>query len=268
MLHRHLSVRELRGLMAKGWRLSSHSMTHGPVERNLYQELMGSRLGIEEAAGCEVFLFLLPESETHVVQIGAYARQYGYLAMFTARDAANEADDDLFYLGRVALIEEGAPPRRRHFDPYDRLLLARDRGGWVVDSTQYATPEPIRLDREITLTSLARRFEKVREVGDGKVWCATPEEVVEYVLTRRATRVVPGTGGSEGSEYMLSVSGLSPRVKGRTLTFCVTGLRAGAKREIYNLTTRQEIPAVRETDDALWFEVEVVDGLTLRVPDS
>ena len=270
MLHRHLDAPELRALSAKGWTVCSHGMTHAGMRRSPYQELLGSRLAIEEAVGRDVTVLVLPEGEPEVVQIGAAAGQHGYLAVLTAHDSLNALEDDPLCLGRVALAEEGPPPRRRAFDPYDRLALADEQSGWVVDCTEYATPEPIRPDREITPAYLGRRFEKVREAGGGEVWCATPEEVLDYMLTQRATRIVPGEGSPQGNEYLLRVAGLSPRVRRRVLTLRVSGLREGGvgKRSVYSLTDRSEIPLLRQNDDTVWFDVDVIDGLRLRVPDA
>jgi len=270
LLHRHMDVRELMRLAAKGWSISSHSMTHGDVAGNLYQEVAGSRAAIEEALETDVTSLVLPESDAEIVNVGVFASRHGYLSMFTWHDHLNLPDDDLFSLGRTPLIEEGPRPRRRKFDPYDRLALAREMGGWVVDSTQYATPEPICPEREITPASLARRFEKVRDVGGGSVWCATPEEVADYILTRRATKIAPGAGGQDGNEYELVVAGLDPHVRRRSLTFRVSGLRDAPNRRetVLNLTERREIPPFRVTAEAIWFEVEVADGLRLRVPDA
>jgi hypothetical protein len=231
---------------------------------------VGSRVALDEAAGVDVSLLVLPDEEPHIVEIGAYARQHGYLAMLTVHDNLNLAGDDLFSLGRVALAEEGLPPRRRHFDPHERLALAHEQGGWVIDGVQCASPEPLRPDMELTPKSLARRFEKVRDFGEAGVWCATVEDVADYVLTARATRVSPGQGGPEGNEYVLSVADLSRRVRRRALTFRVSGIRREepGRRRLFSVTDRREIPVLRETADALWFEIEVMDGLRIHVPDA
>ena len=99
-----------------------------------------------------------------------------------------------------------------------------------MDSTQYASPEPMCADMEIKLASLARRFEKVREIGGGDVWCATPEDVIQYTLARRAVKILPGEGGADGNVYLILVKGLDSRITKRTLTFRVTGLADGGER--------------------------------------
>jgi len=139
-----------------------------------------------------------------------------------------------------------------------------------MDSTQYASPDPMCADMEIKLGSLARRFEKVREIAGADVWCATPEDVIEYILTRRAVKIVPGEGGRDGNAYMILVENLDSRIRQRTLTFHVTGLRNDGKRRgaIQDLTGRREIPVTRSTADAIWFDLEVYDGLKVRVPEA
>ena len=72
----------------------------------------------------------------------------------------------------------------RVYDPYWRLHQAWDTGGWLVDSARVVSESPADPERNITPALLAERFEKVAEVGD--VWRATPDEVIDYILMRRA----------------------------------------------------------------------------------
>ena len=97
----------------------------------------------------------------------------------------NHVDEDLNALGRAAMytVESTVLPLRV-YDPYWRLHQAWDTGGWLVDSARVVSDNPANPERNITPALLAERFEKVAEVGD--VWRATPDEVIDYILMRRA----------------------------------------------------------------------------------
>ena len=270
MTRRRLEPAELRKLVAEGWTISSHGMTGADPRGALEKEVAASRGVLQDAVGADVTAFVVPRGAGGLVRLGALARQSGYLCMFSCLDHVNEPGDGLFCLGRVPLMQEGPGPWFRQFDPYDRLMLAKERHGWVVDSLVCASHEPLCLDTEITISSLVRRLEKVREVGGNHTWCAVPEEVADYILTRRATRITPGKGGPDGNEYMLSVSGLDASVRRRVLTFRVSGLRDETGREapLRNLTQRVDIQPIMAEDDSVLFEVEAMDGLRLRLPDA
>ena len=269
MILRHLDRDELEGLVGKGWSVCSKGMDGRGLRGDLQRQMAESRPRIEDAIGRRVSLFLAMSGEVEMVHAGAFAAQSGYLGMFSLLDHLNLPEHDLFCLGRIPLAEEGPRPRRRQFDPYDRLMLARDNGAWVVDSVSRVGHELTLPEREVTVGSLVRRFQKVREVGGEQVWCAAPDEVVDYILTRRATRVMPGKGGAEGSEYVVSVRGLDPAVRRRRLTFRASGLKddVDPMRVVKNLTERVDVSAVRVEKDFMLFDVEVMDGLRLELPD-
>lgn len=270
MIHRHLSHEELRELVDRGWAVSSQGVDAHPPTADAVGRMAASRAVIEEVVGRRVSLFVLTSPKWEIVPAAAMGAQSGYLGMFSLLDHLNLPDDELYCLGRHPLMEEGPPPWRRQFDPFERLLFARDQGAWVVDSLSHVCSEPILRGRELTFASLVRRFKKLREVGEGRVWCATPEEVVDYILTRRATRITPGKGHVRGNEYVLSVRGLSPSVRNRRLTFRASGLKGPVdmSKVVRNLTDRVDIRPVAVEDDAVRFEVEVVDGLRLQLPDA
>ncbi len=270
MSQRLLGAADFETLFEEGWSVSSHGMTCDGLNADLRREIVGSRARIQRILGVSPTALVVGRADHELVRLGAYAKQNDYLCMFTCLDHINQSNDDLFCLGRIPLMEEGPPPCRRQFDPYERLSLALEHTGWVVDSLVSACPEPSHFHSEVAVNSLARRFEKVREVGDASVWCAVPEEIVDYVHTRRATRVIPGTGGPEGNEYLLDVGAMDPAVKRRALTFRVTGLRdrTSGQPVIKNLTARTEIAPFHWQSDYAFFNVEVYDGLKLQLRDA
>lgn len=270
MVQSLLGAEDFETLFEEGWSVSSHGMTNDGLNVDLRREIVGSRARIQRILGLSPTALVLGRVDHDLVRLGAYARQNDYLCMFTCLDHINQSTDDLFCLGRIPLMEEGPAPWRRQFDPYDRLSLALEHRGWVVDSLVSACPEPSHFHTEISVNSLARRFEKVREAGDSNVWCAVPEEIVDYTLTRRATRVIPGTGGPEGNEYLLNVHAIDPAVKRRVLTFRVSGLRERNTGQplIKNLTARTEIAPFHWQNDYAVFNLEVYDGLKLQLRDA
>ena len=202
-IYRHLSGPQLRELMQEGWSVGDHSLTHGDLNGDPYGEVVTSKRILEEAIGQPVSLFHLPGADFSYAPAARHIDQMGFLAVFFCDDRVNDPDPDLMGLGRCLVYgREGQPwhtlydPFPRVYDPYHRLHEARACGGWLVDVTHLVAPDPPAPWKDATPALLDARFDCLRRVGAGDEWAAEPEEIVDYILMRRATTLepLPGTG--------------------------------------------------------------------------
>lgn len=182
-----LSKAQIHDLMAEGWGVSCHSMTHcGVTFENAQTEVVEARRVLEEALGVEVPMFCVPGDNTGHPPALALAREAGYTSILTIYDRVNTPETDLLSLGRCPLHTEYPAPFFSVFDPYKRLHQAIDLGGWIVDYCHCPMPDvPIHPAKDCTAQELEARFEAVRRVGDEDVWVAEPNEVVSWLLERR-----------------------------------------------------------------------------------
>lgn len=220
---KHMSVPQLKELMTMGWTVSSHSMTHGIMAQNPEAEVAESRKRLEDMLGVPVTAFIVPGDNSNHPAVKAIAPNAGYLSVFTITDALNFPDTDMYALNRCTFVEEQFAPFFTRYDPYHRLLQAREEGGWIVEYTHMAGPEPICAQKDLRVGSMRRRYEKVREIGGDDVWYVAPEEAVDYILMSRHTTIEGPAMESGRAVFRLRVSGLPERVQRRDLTFEVTG---------------------------------------------
>ncbi|NLC56765.1 MAG: polysaccharide deacetylase family protein [Armatimonadetes bacterium] len=182
-----LSKEEIHALVAEGWGVSCHSMTHaGVTPANAEYEVVQARKTLEEALAMPVTIFCVPGNNDGYPPAYAVAARAGYRAILTIYDDINTAETDLLRLARVPLHTEYPPPFYSAYDPYKRLHQAIDRGGWVIDYCHCPMPgKPIHPWKDCTLEQLEERFATVRRVGGDDVWVAEPNEVVAYLLAHR-----------------------------------------------------------------------------------
>jgi len=221
---RHLSGPQMRELIAVGWSVGDHSMTHGDLNVNTYVEVVESKHKLEEAIGQTVNVFHLPGADFSFAPAARYLEQAGFLAVFFVDDRVNSPDPDLCGLGRALLYQiEGHPlqplydPFPREYDPYHRLHENLDTGGWLVDITHLISPELVAPWKDGTPEILDARFDCLRRVGAGREWAAEPEEVVDYILVRRAASLDP-VDGAASPAFCVRLGSIPTPVKHRELT--------------------------------------------------
>lgn len=224
-VRRHLDPKQLRELMQEGWSVGDHSMTHGNLNIDTYTEIIESKMVLEEAIGQRVNVFHLPGADFSFAPAARYLEEAGFLAVFFADDRINSYDPNLFALSRTLLyVIEGEPicslydPFPRVYDPYHRLHEALDAGGWVVDITHSVEPEPLALWKDATPDVLGARFDCLRRVGNGQEWAAEPEEIVDYILVRRAASVKDIQTETDHLSFQLEVGVIPEAVKCREIS--------------------------------------------------
>ncbi len=231
---RHLSGAQMCALIAEGWSVGDHSLTHGDLNDDPFGEVIESKRVLEQAIGQAVNLFHLPGADYSFAPAARYLEEAGFLAVFFADDRVNDRDPELFGLSRTLVyVTEGQPfaplydPFPRDYDPYHRLHEALACGGWIVDITHLVSPEPIAPWKDTTPEILAARFACVRSVGADREWTAEPEEVVDYIIMRRAAALEIQAQDGRRGVYRLALGAVSPAVKCRELSATVD--RPGAQ---------------------------------------
>jgi len=182
-----LSREQIHMLVAEGWGVSCHSMTHAAItDENAEYEVVESRKVLEDALEMPVTMFCVPNSNESYPASRAVAHKAGYNSILTIYDDVNIIESDLLRLCRCPLHTEYPPPFYSAYDPYKRIHQAIDAGGWIIDYCHCPMPDrPIHPWKDCTLQQLEERFQTVLRVGGDDVWLAEPNEVVEYILNTK-----------------------------------------------------------------------------------
>jgi len=182
-----LSKEQIHDLVAEGWGISCHGMTHAAVTpENAGYEVVEARKVLEDATELPVSIFCVPGNNEGYPPARAVAEEAGYEAILTIYDDVNTSETELLRLHRCPVHTEYPPPFYSAFDPYKRLHQAVDAGGWVIDYCHCPLPgRTIHPWKDCTLEQLATRFDTVTRVGGGDVWLAEPNEVVDFLLRER-----------------------------------------------------------------------------------
>ncbi len=218
--YRHMGGGELRDLVDRGWGVGNHSWSHLLIQPDMVErELKEAKDVIEQAIDGPVDLYCAPGNNANMSDhVLAACREYGYLGAMGITDALNRPTEEGFWLNRTPLHERFYEPFGSEYDPFRNIRYAIDQQGWMIDYCHCPLGAPIHPNKDCSHEQLRMRFEAILSEGGDGVWCAVPEEVVFYHLTRRHTRL-EAVGGSETEcRFRLSIEDLSYRVTCRTLT--------------------------------------------------
>ena len=218
--YRHMNGEELKDLIARGWGVGNHSWSHEVITSEMCaQELGKAKDVLEEAIDGPVDLYCAPGNNTNMADhVLEACRSYGYLGAMSLTDALNRPSTDGFWLNRTALHEQYYAPFYSEYDPYRNIRHAQAESGWIIDYCHCPLETAIHPNKDCNQAQLRRRFETVLSEGGDDVWCAVPEEVVFYHLTRSHTQIAVLSETEREKRYRLTVKNLSDRVTCRALT--------------------------------------------------
>ena len=261
---RHMSGEELRDLIARGWGVGNHSWSHEVIKPDTVDvEIRKAREVLEEAIGGPVVLYCSPGNNVNMADhVLEACRKYGYLGAMSLTDALNRPGDELFWLNRTALHDQYYEPFYSEYDPFRNIRHAQEDGGWIIDYCHCPLERPVHRNKDCSEAQLRRRFETVLSEGGDEVWCAVPEEVIFYHLTRRHARIETEADTPQEKRYRLRLDGLSERVTCRTLTLDAD-VPAAWRREPKVWVNGTPRPASLARPKALRVTVDVADGMEI-----
>jgi len=190
----HMGVEHLKFLIDKGWSVGNHSYSHFWTDQpglNMYREVVYSKQLLEDMLGCPVTLFTIPNDMCNYEPALPYIKQAGYLGCHSVDGGVNYDDVDLLKIANFMLAS--GPIRSRLGWP-EKLLTENItfddiKDGWLCETTHLVIPDIIQPWKNITPEDLEKRFVRLIEITDGRMWSAVPEDVIDYILMRRNTEV-------------------------------------------------------------------------------
>lgn len=233
----HMSGEQLRFLIERGWTVSSHSHTHCPTDQigiDLDLEVRVSKWELEKATGYPIRILTYWNNLALAEQILPMAKESGYLGVLSIGYPFSDADFNEWDIGRGTIardldgwLKEPLLSMYNHTRSAfpGELTREKTRGKWLVDLTHIvadrlprACPESL-WNRCITPEILETRLREVRDLWGNDLWAAVPEDVVEYRLLERATRIEVVEEASDTVRCRVSTSEVHPGVQSRELTF-------------------------------------------------
>ena len=189
--HFHMGVEHLKFLISQDWSVGNHSYSHfhWPTQPglDLYREIVKSKHDLEDALGVPITFFAIPNDKFNYEPALPYIKKAGYLGCQYVDGGVNHDDVDLLKIGNYVVA---SGEHRPGYDWPDNLktknmTFAYLDGGWLCETTHlvlWNTPQP---RKNVTPEHLDQRFAKVTEICGDRLWAATPEDVIDYILLRR-----------------------------------------------------------------------------------
>ena len=191
----HMSAEELKGLLARGWGVGNHSWSHYvyPAQPgiDLYREVVWSKYRLEDAIEHPVRVFTIPNDVYNYPPVIELVKQH-YLACAYVEGGPNRDGFDLYHIGNF-LVAAGEITPRPGWAPElrtERLHLDFLRGAWLYETSHLVMWNVPQAHKCLTPEALTRRFETLRDISGGRLWAATPDDVIDYELLRRHLRIV------------------------------------------------------------------------------
>jgi hypothetical protein len=266
----HMGPDGLRDLLARGWGVGNHSWSHeviGPDD--VQRELGDAKKLLEDAIGAPVVLYCAPGSNVNMADhVLEAARRLGYLGAMSITDALNRPGDELFWLNRTPLHEQYYEPFFSAYDPFRNIRYAQEEGGWIIDYCHCPLEKAVHPNKDCSEAQLRRRFETVLSEGGDDVWCANPDEAINYHVTRRHTRVETLSAGPYEHRWRLRMADLPEAVTCTELTLeAVTEAAwcAMPRVELELDGNRQIIIPQLIRPRTLRFTVEAADGMEIII---
>ncbi len=226
----HMSVAELQFLIERGWGVGNHSWSHYvyPTQPglDLWREVVWSKYRLEDMLGRPVRIFTIPNNKDNYPPVIDLVREH-YLACAYIDGGPNREGFDLYRIGNF-MVASGEIS-----DAYDwkdelrtgNLSLEFLEGAWLYETSHLVMWNVPQRHKCLTPEDLTRRFETLRDISGGRLWAATPDDVIDYVLLRRALAVSDVQQVEGGLEFGLEGKWPIGVMSGR-LSLRVAGLPA------------------------------------------
>lgn len=204
----HMGVEELRFLLERGWGVGNHSWSHYvyPLQPglDLWREVVWSKYRLEDTLEQPVRIFTLPNDKYNYGPALELIKQH-YLACAYIDGAPNREGFDLHRIGNF-MVASGEIRTSYDWKPQlltDALQLEFLRGSWLYETSHLVMWNVPQAHKCVTPDDLTRRFAKLAAISRGKLWAAKPDDVIDYVLLRRALTVAVVRSEARAVEFEL-----------------------------------------------------------------
>jgi hypothetical protein len=227
--YQHMSADELKVLLSRGWGVGNHSWSHysHPCQPglDLYREVVWSKYRLEDVIEHPVRIFTIPNDTYNYEPVLDLVKQH-YLACAHVEGGPNREGFDLYKIGNCMVAAGGFRPRAGW--PVElkteNLALAFVGNAWVYETSHLCLWNVPQAHKCVTPEYLTRRFEKLVDISNGKLWAAKPDDVIDYELLRRNLRVEKVRSEADGLAF--DVGGEWPvGVMNSWLTLRISGAR-------------------------------------------
>ena len=227
-----MSPDELKVMLERGWGVGNHSWSHYvyPCQPgvDLYREVVWSKYRLEDMIDHPVRIFAIPNDTYNYPPVLDLVKQH-YLACAYVEEAPNRPGFDLYRIGNINVAAGAIKPRPGWAEELRTPNLSIE---FLQDTWQYETSHLVMWNvpqdhKCVTPEALTQRFEKLRDISEGRLWAAKPDDVIDYVLLRRHLQIANVRSGT-GGEVIFDVEGDWPvGVMNSLLTLRIAGPRWG-----------------------------------------
>lgn len=283
--YHHMGPDKLRALIDMGWGVGNHSWSHGMVEENIDREIRQAKQVLEDATGRRVTVYTAPGSNANITPaITAALQESGYLCALSVTDDINRPDSiergsdagqlrvlpgaNLWFLNRTSNLHQAWDPLFSAFDPYHRLAQAQAESGWVIDYCHCPSPSIPHESKDVYIDEHRSRLEAVLTNGGDKVWLATAEEILDYIVCRRHLQIANTSGEQfRSTGFRLWLQDLPDSVASRQVTFDIQ-IPANLCRNPIIIRNGQPQPGLLVTTNTLRVTLDLSQPITLFVGGS
>jgi hypothetical protein len=190
----HMSVDELRFLMDKGWGVGNHSWSHYVYPchpgLDLYREIVWSKYRLEDMLDFPVRIFTIPNDVYNYEIVLPMIKEH-YLACAFIEGGPNRDDFDLYKIGNCLVASGGFRPRPGWPEELktENITLEFVQNSWVYETSHLCLWNVPQAHKCVTPEYMDARFKKLHAISDGKMWAATPDDVIDYELMKRNIQI-------------------------------------------------------------------------------
>jgi len=206
----HMGVDELKFLLSKGWGVGNHSWSHYvyPCQPglNLYREIVWSKYRLEDMLDYPVRIFAIPNDSFNYAPVIDLVKQH-YLACVNIEGSPNRDGFDLYNIGNF-IMGSGEIPKRPGWPEElktENLSMEFLFGSWLYETTHLVMWNVPQDHKCVTPEYLVRRFEKLMDISNRKMWAAKPDDIIDYTLLRRSLKIE--NVRSENGDIIFEVTG-------------------------------------------------------------
>ncbi len=186
----HMGVDELKFLVNHGWGVGNHSWSHyvHPIQPglNLWREVVWSKYRLEDMLNIPIRIFTIPNDKHNYEPVLDLVKQH-YLACAYIDGAPNREGFDLYKIGNFMVASGKISEEYEWSEALLTPNLSMDflKGSWLYETTHLVMWNVPQANKCITPEDLTKRFTRLQNISGGKLWAATPDRVIDYVLLRR-----------------------------------------------------------------------------------